>query len=346
MSTPTNLKKNNNNDDDSRKSQKKSRDHTLTRVRNNQRRCRERRRQYIATLEQKVQETDRLLNEARAEIAKLRSELMECRSHRPLDPDRDNQLAAGGGSSASSSSGGGGGGGGGGGRGVDSIDAAPWSISFGEMGGYRHVSGHDNQEEERELLDLLPSPIPAELDDSWVASSTFYDQTVDIGYNNVMPNPPPLQQVDILSSPSPALITKPCGTAACGSKPPDAIAADAGAATTPPTASLSLSTISTPTLTALQLQDLVLPNIPASLLISSSSSSSSSSIYTLSPADESTTSCAQAFIFISQQNFKGVDASVIERWLCCGFRQATDPREGCRVENNLLFQVLDFISGP
>ncbi|OJD25610.1 hypothetical protein ACJ73_03021 [Blastomyces percursus] len=331
MSTPADLN-NNNNNDDLRKSQKKSRDHTLTRVRNNQRRCRQRRRQYIVTLEQKVEETDRLLSEARAEIAQLRSELMECRSHRPLEPDRDNQLAAeGGGSSATAAAAAGSGGG------LGSIDAAAWMVPPGEMGGYRHVSGHNNHGE-RDLLDLLPSPTPAEVDDGW-AASTFHIQTADIGYNNVMPNPLPLQRVDILSSPSLALTTKPCETTTYGSKPPpDAITADGGAATTPPATSLSFSTTSTPTLTALQLQDLVLPNIPASLL--------SSSFYTLSPADESTTPCTQAFLFISQQNFKGIDASVIERWLCRGFRQATDPREGCRVENNLLFQLLDFISGP
>ncbi|PGG96323.1 hypothetical protein GX51_07887 [Blastomyces parvus] len=323
MSTPANLNNdtNNNDNDDARKSQRKSSDHTLRRVRNNQRRCRERRRQYIAALEQKVEETERLLNEAHAEIAKLKSELMQCSSHRPLHPERDNQLAAEGGGSS-----------------IDDA-AAAWMIPSGEMGGYRHVSGHN--QEQRELLDLLPSSVPAGVDD-WVAP-TLHDQTADIGHSNIMADPPPFQQVDILlpkqlSSPSPALATKPCEGPACGSNALDAITADVGASTSPPTASFSLSTISTPTLTALHLQDLIPPNFPASLL--------SSNIYTFSPADESTTPCTQAFVFISQQNFKGVDASVIERWLSRGFRKATDPTEGCRVENNLLFQLLDFISGP
>lgn len=48
---------------------------TLVRVRNNQRRHRERRRQYIASLEQTVQETESLLEEARAEVAALRAEM-------------------------------------------------------------------------------------------------------------------------------------------------------------------------------------------------------------------------------------------------------------------------------
>lgn len=48
---------------------------TLIRVRNNQRRHRERRRQYIASLEHKVLETERRLTQALVDIAKLRAEL-------------------------------------------------------------------------------------------------------------------------------------------------------------------------------------------------------------------------------------------------------------------------------
>ncbi|KEF56312.1 uncharacterized protein A1O9_07893 [Exophiala aquamarina CBS 119918] len=48
--------------------------HTLIRVRNNQRRHRERRRQYIALLEQKVHQNECLLAEARAKIAELEAD--------------------------------------------------------------------------------------------------------------------------------------------------------------------------------------------------------------------------------------------------------------------------------
>ncbi|KKZ66726.1 hypothetical protein EMCG_07557 [[Emmonsia] crescens] len=317
------------------KSQKKSRDHTLTRVRNNQRRCRERRRQYIATLEAKVEETKRLLDEARAEIVSLKSELTECRSH----PHPHHQLAGESGESGEngeSSSGSG------------SIDSAALMMSFGERSGFGQMS--ENNEEERESPVPLPPPLPLPLPlpilplpaDDLVAS------TADIAYNNIMSNSLSLQQVGNIPphqpyspSSSPALASL-CEATACGCRPPDAIIIPQTVFTTtvPAPALATLSTASTPTLTALQLQDLILPTLPAS------SSSSFNWLYTASPADESTTPCSQAFVFISQQNFKGIDASVIERWLSRGFRQARDPREGCRVENNLLFQLLDFISDP
>ncbi|KAG5296626.1 Trappc4 protein, sybindin-like family protein [Histoplasma ohiense] len=322
MSTPTS------NDDGSHKSQRKSRAHTLTRVRNNQRRCRERRRQYIAALEQRVEETGRLLEEARAEIDCLKSQLMECESRRRHHPHHVNQLAEGG--SAVSYSGGGRGRGG-------SIDAAAWMMPLGQQGGYRQVSGQI--EEVGELPALLPGPLPAppEKEDDWPAT-TSHQQTSDIGYN-ATPNMLALQQLDNThprrpSSSSLALANQ-RETAVCGSKPPNAVNSDT-TLTTSTNAPSPLSTLWTPTLTALQLEGLILPDIP----------DTSNSEYTVSPADESTTPCSQAFIIISQQNFKGVDASSIERWLCRGFRQATDPIEGCRVENTLLLQLLDFISGP
>jgi hypothetical protein len=54
--------------------QNKTPQHTLVRVRNNQRRHRERRRQYIAFLEQKVHHGECLLVEARAKIARLEAD--------------------------------------------------------------------------------------------------------------------------------------------------------------------------------------------------------------------------------------------------------------------------------
>ncbi|EHY57131.1 hypothetical protein HRR83_002627 [Exophiala dermatitidis] len=56
-----------------RLTQNKTPAHTLIRVRNNQRRHRERRRQYIAFLEEKVDHSEHLLAQARARIAELES---------------------------------------------------------------------------------------------------------------------------------------------------------------------------------------------------------------------------------------------------------------------------------
>lgn len=60
---------------------------------------------------------------------------------------------------------------------------------------------------------------------------------------------------------------------------------------------------------------------------------------------ESTTLCAQAYVLIAQQNFRGIDARTIRLWLYQGYRRARREGEGCRVENGALFRLLDYISG-
>lgn len=60
---------------------------------------------------------------------------------------------------------------------------------------------------------------------------------------------------------------------------------------------------------------------------------------------ESTTLCAQAFVLISQQNFRNLDPDTIRMWLAQGLRRAQREGEGCRVENGALMRLLDYISG-
>jgi hypothetical protein len=60
---------------------------------------------------------------------------------------------------------------------------------------------------------------------------------------------------------------------------------------------------------------------------------------------ESTTLCAQAFVLISQQNFRNLDPETIRIWLAQGLRRAQREGEGCRVENGALLRLLDYISG-
>ncbi|KAF2712696.1 hypothetical protein K504DRAFT_371809 [Pleomassaria siparia CBS 279.74] len=61
--------------------------------------------------------------------------------------------------------------------------------------------------------------------------------------------------------------------------------------------------------------------------------------------NESTTLCSQAYMLISQQNFRGIDPATIRLWLRQGYRRARRSGEGCTVENGVLMGVLDFISG-
>ncbi|KAF1846135.1 uncharacterized protein K460DRAFT_366960 [Cucurbitaria berberidis CBS 394.84] len=60
---------------------------------------------------------------------------------------------------------------------------------------------------------------------------------------------------------------------------------------------------------------------------------------------ESTTLCAQAYVMISQQNFRSLDPETIRLWLAQGLRRARREGEGCRVENGALLRLLDYISG-
>ncbi|KAH6886781.1 hypothetical protein B0T10DRAFT_549740 [Thelonectria olida] len=59
---------------------------------------------------------------------------------------------------------------------------------------------------------------------------------------------------------------------------------------------------------------------------------------------KSTTRCRDAYFVITQQNYKAIDGTVIRAWLEPGFRGETSEGDGCRVDTDLLFTLLDFIS--
>jgi hypothetical protein len=61
-------------------------------------------------------------------------------------------------------------------------------------------------------------------------------------------------------------------------------------------------------------------------------------------ADESTTRCREAHVMIEEQNYAGVQASSIYHQLRPGFRGPVRDGDGCRVDNQLLFALLDQVS--
>lgn len=61
-------------------------------------------------------------------------------------------------------------------------------------------------------------------------------------------------------------------------------------------------------------------------------------------AGESTVPCGSAFQIIEQQNFSGIEVTKIRAWLGPGFRTSPIPGGPCRVETNLLYQLLDHIT--
>jgi len=61
---------------------------------------------------------------------------------------------------------------------------------------------------------------------------------------------------------------------------------------------------------------------------------------------ESTILCRTAFGIIDQQNYIGQDLGSIDQLLAPGFRRASSRGDGCRVESNRVFSVIDALSEP
>lgn len=95
------------------------------------------------------------------------------------------------------------------------------------------------------------------------------------------------------------------------------------------------------------------PSVPVSERGSVESSSKGQSVCDCLPDDDSvptnkdvlnTTLCAIAEELINQYNTRGVDMTEIQKKLWDGFCKGGATGEGCRVQNHILFQVLDEIS--
>ncbi|OCL10114.1 hypothetical protein AOQ84DRAFT_431016 [Glonium stellatum] len=276
------------------RSQLKTPAHTLARVRNNQRRHRERRREYIASLEQKLQETERLLAQATAELATSKLELQRWRDgainetpYRNQEPSYDIVL-----------------------------DDALSSIT-GDF------AANANSDPVERFIGTQETLCDALLLDS---SPTTPIITPSISerplLTNILPSASGRSLAWNFSQSQHSLNhVPPCYAPSCCELVEDS-------------SILVISEDITQPESDPELRKILLPPAP--------------SFYSVSPPSntESTTLCSQAFVLISQQNFRGVDAHTIRGWLYQGFRQAKNENEGCRVDNKLLFGLLDFISSP
>jgi hypothetical protein len=263
----------------------------LTRVRENQRRHRARRKDYIATLEEKLAETERQLAAARAEIEDLRRErgsgivVLPCVHGEDLnngEREEDEQLEVVRKDSA-----------------VDEERVMGVDVHIG-------MDMHDTQEQDERVPSMSlsqPSPIPPTIQaDTDTFYSTFYTfSSLPSPHSPPTPLDLSLDHDIDLAGPPP-----------CCEDPPAITSAATTSAALPPSTDPECSTCKTR---------------PAPL------------------PSESTTLCAQAYVMISQQNFRDVDAATIRLWLYQGYRRAQRQGEGCRVENGALFRLLDFISG-
>ncbi|KAF2848582.1 hypothetical protein T440DRAFT_470180 [Plenodomus tracheiphilus IPT5] len=243
-----------------------SAEHTLNRVRENQRRHRARRRDHVAALEEKLAETEKLLADARAEIVALKAEQEAastmCRwipLKTTITPDStvsDTEPTQSLGGNAGSNS-----------------PAKPSPLmhrSIDPQLGYLDVPTQD-----------LSFPGDA------ITSSFFIPSTI-------VPLPPTPESTMSNNGPPP-----------CCSDPPSSPLVDGPA---------------DPQCSTCKMRPAPAPS-------------------------ESTTLCAQAYVMISQQNFRNLDPETIRLWLAQGLRRAQREGEGCRVENGALLRLLDYISG-
>ena len=272
------------------RSQLKTPAHTLVRVRNNQRRHRERRREYIASLEQKLQETERLLAQATAELARSKLELEKWRNGVIKQQPHENQEL--------------------------SHDIVPEDDLFtagditanADLGMAEKPIGVQEKSSDTVLLD-------------YSTTSLTTPSTPELPlFTNILPRAPSrpsawmlLQHQDPLDHAPSCYLPSCCELVEDSSVP--SISEDNAQPESDP-----------------ELRKILLPPTPPFCNIYPPSNT------------ESTTLCSQAFVLISQQNFRGVDAHTIRSWLYEGFRQARNENEGCRVDNTLLFGLLDFIS--
>ncbi|KAJ9650761.1 hypothetical protein H2198_009937 [Neophaeococcomyces mojaviensis] len=264
---------------------------TLIRVRNNQRRHRERRRQHIASLELRVQETEQQLNQALTEIATLRAELerSQLRNNKPMDDTNDSPSSKATPVAENRH-----------GEGLERAETRETSTMTQLSGSYTGPSSATQSlSVSRPIANNSPTVQPlSSLADSWsehlVASALMHPEASFDHYQ-------------AFSSPR------------CCSADKEA--------------QNFTTTMSGTTISTLSISESAEPRISPSLC----------SDYPPSK-DESTTPCVQAYIIISQLNFRGLDTNAITSWLYRGFRRPTFPDRECQVESKLLFELLDFIS--
>jgi hypothetical protein len=299
----------NDNNTTSQETRRKTPAHTLIRVRNNQRRHRERRREYISSLEQKLQETQGLLAQSKANVAALKAELEIWKSRingtgEYFDGSTGSTLT------------------------LDNVGNPPTLFPVKRQPTEAEQQQGSRVDVLRQISPLAPySESPSETafvttavtPDLPAAISTTIDfRITDLSTLSIVPSPEP-SPTSLTGRPgSPQYHTPSAFPPRCCSLVDE-----------PPTAPFVGTTMHSSS--APEAQDVTL--LP-------------SACHTYPPSDlESTTLCSQAYILIAQQNFRGSNEYTIRSWLYQGFRRAKGHDEGCRVENKLLFGLLDFISG-
>lgn len=261
---------------------------TLIRVRNNQRRHRERRRQYIALLEQKLQDSERHLNQALGQIAVLKADLAKSQLSRHES-------------------------------------SSEWEHESSSPAALR--AGH-NQSRGSEMSEGRQAPSNAE------------------GYNDAAPLPsmsPGFSLPTILKGNRPVTEMASLQPMLVAEQQFDTNHRQQGTVLHYRAAKAALqrpSTTDEVVGTTLPMLGILMPK---PFISEPPFPPSSISHYPLHDG-QPTTPCVQAYVVISQLNYRGLDSDSITAWLSPGFRRASLLHEECQVESKRLFELLDFIS--
>lgn len=308
------------------KPQKVSPQHTLERVRNNQRQHRARRRVYIETLEKNLREAEQTVSALRSQVEALQAEHARCH-HRTL-PEQWSQ---------------------------PQDDTSPSFLFRSTLGTAIPAAAGPVPD----MMDLgalsLPGPPPPPNLDFPVADELPIglgppqpERDATTPTRGVAVSPPSLGSIPTSSSAYAPDLAFAATSYRAASRP----GALLPAATTPiqlfaharPCSSCGSSSNLQQKVDALD-QTVFVQGLESSLQLPDYISQSAIEAYFSAGGDgESTILCSEAYLLISQQNVKGVSQEDVASWLWNGFRKSLQPGWGCRVRTDMLFSLLAFIS--
>lgn len=298
--------------------------HTLERVRNNQRRHRARRKDHVATLEQKLREAEQTIETFKDQVRALQATLTRYRhwshnQHAADDRTRKPQRC----------------------ESRDSTSPPSLFDTHGEpRQGYGALSGTEDLEARE--LPALAFAEPLVSDDQ---SGSETNALTSLLTGSLQPPIPVSQYSELV--PVPPLAIEPASNrdvAEAGSLLHAEVTNDPLLAPTTPCCHIDPSwdlqvTVNT--------RDRMTPSWSHEgplLMPGYEFQPAMEAYYQANPYGESTMLCSEAYILIEHQNFKGMSQGDVATWLWNSFRRSIQPGEGCRVNTDMLFSLLAFIS--
>lgn len=307
-----------------RRTKRVSAQHTLERVRKNQRRHRARRKDYIATLEQKLGEAEQTISTLRDQVETLQAALARCRrqphdqneaDYRTLQPQQPQSQHG--------------------------TSPLPLTNTHGEA--FRAYGSLSDTE------DLGAWELPAPASTNPLVSDDQPGSEVNALISPPTENPQALIPIAQSSEfiPESLLVTESASNQAVAearSLLPATVIQDYILTPMTPCCSNDPSSASQPTVNPTNGMALVPSQETPLLMPGYVFQPVMEAYYQENPYGELTMLCSEAYILIAQQNFRGMNHGDVATWLWNGFRRSLQPGGGCRVNTDMLFSLLAFIS--